>query len=259
VEKYNDYRYIFVANAFGVSGQFADPLHNLAVQAGSALPPDGGYDSSFAKGFRHENILSFGRAHTKVTGSNRGGVYTTFVESVVEDFKFGDFLACDRLVAQLTATYPGNCASGKTENALRCAGSRFEGLRVPGFHGDLKVDPIFDEHACFTGLQAAVKGGNLNDFKLRVSEDDYPQEASLLGFVGCGKKFSFKAEGYSVNLAELFCSSYSRGLTMIRIARADTPASAEPHAVERLTSGGSDNVNAGGVMCNSWPYPPPGQ
>jgi hypothetical protein len=258
VENYN-YRYIFVANAFGVSGQFAGPSHNLAVQAGSALPPDGGHDSSFARGFRHENILSFSRAYTKVTGSKRGEVYETFAESVVEDFKFGNIVACDRMVAQLKATYPGSCATGDKENAILLAGSQFQGLRVfDKSYSHLDVDSKFDTYPCFTGLQTALEGGKLDDFKLAVKDAKYAPKASLLGFLACGAKFSVEAEGYSIHLAELFCSSYSRGLTMIRIVPAHTGASTEHHTHERLTSGGSDSVNAGGVMCNSWPYPPPG-
>jgi hypothetical protein len=240
-------RYIFGADAIGVSGQITHLLLNdiIPVQAAMALPSDGGLGRVGVDGFRHKDILSFSSAYSEVAGKEKGeGVYETLSTSVVENFNLLDTVTCDRISARLEGTYPcgqGDDSDHAPELCVVPLGSRFEGLRIGDrFFKVLEIAPYFcrPDRACWTGLEKALADEDerrmLDPLSL-PDADGTPvplpgraQKTDLLGFgialsdptpdakLGFPLRFDLPDFGI-VHLGEFFCSPDSRSLTMLRV------------------------------------------
>jgi hypothetical protein len=270
----NKKRYIFQADAIGVSGQVTDPFHDtIPVQAASALSPSGGYGSARADGFRYKEILSIGAAYTEVIGSethHEGHVFfETLALSVVEKFNLLDVVTCDRIVARLTSVYPGVTPNGRLENYVTPVGSRLENLRIGNeVLGDVELAPklIWEEQrACWTGLWEAIQQERdlFQSLSLRNPKSNYEdlvplparqEESSVLGFCIALRKEK-EAEAHkpvkpfvvpqfgTVHLGEFFCYPHARRLITLRV---------------ELGCPGSGPINGPTAMINGGPYPPPG-
>jgi hypothetical protein len=243
----NSKRYLFQADAIGVSGQIVHPFHDIIpVQAASALPDDGGFCSARVDGFRHKEIFSFSSAYTQVIGTEtEAGVFETVSLSVVEKFNVLDVVTCDRIVARVTARHPGQYPEGSNlpvETSIVPIGSRFEGLRIGHTcFESLELAPNFfsaPEHASWTGLQRALENEQDRQQLAPLAlpgPDGKPaplprggQQAGLLGFcialgdptedavLGAPIRFAVPQFG-TVHLGEFFCYPDSRSLTMLRV------------------------------------------
>jgi hypothetical protein len=87
------------------------------------------YFSQHAKNYRLESIVSYGAAHTQVSGhdSNKHlGASVTLATSVVEDLNVLNVVTADRVVAQISTTHFPNVYSPK----VSFLGTHFENLRI---------------------------------------------------------------------------------------------------------------------------------
>jgi hypothetical protein len=239
-------RYIFQGDAIGPAGQINHPFHDIiSVQAAASLPAGGGFSTARVDGFRYKEIFSFASAYTQVIGTEgHEGVFETLSISVVEKFNILDVVTCDRMVARITAKYPGDRNKGSdlpTETCIVPIGSHFEGLRIGNvFFERLELAPDYfcePEHACWTGLQRAL-GNKKNRHVLAPlslpGPDGNPapilngeKASGVLGFcialsepkpgaeLGTPLRYEVPQFG-TVHLGEFFCYPDSRQLTMLR-------------------------------------------
>jgi hypothetical protein len=243
----NSKRYIFQGDAIGASGQINHPFHDIiSVQAVSALPADGGFSTARVDGFRYKEIFSFASAYTQVTGSEtHEGVFETLSLSVVEKLNILDVVTCDRMVARVTARYPGDRGKDAVPPPETCIvprGSYFERLRIGNeFFERLEVTGGYfcqPEYACWSGLLRALgskeKRDLLQPLSLLLGPDGKPapllygeKAPGMLGFgIALGKPRPGQELGEplcievpqfgTVHLGEFFCYPDSRQLTMLR-------------------------------------------
>jgi len=239
-------RYIFQADAIGVAGQITHPFNDLIpVQAGMALPSDGGFGASRVDGFRHKEILSFSSAYSEVAGKEIAeGVYETLSTSVVENFNLLDTVTCDRIVVRLEGKYPCGDEEDSERGPELCVtplGSRFEGLRIGDiFFEILEVAPDYfcrPDRACWSGLENALRDEDQRRMLAPLSlpdRDGSPiplpnrgQRQDVLGFcialdpkpgAELGAPLCIQVPDFgTVHLGEFFCSPDSRSLTMLRV------------------------------------------
>jgi hypothetical protein len=250
VQKQTDsQRYIVQGDAIGASGQINHPFHDIiSVQAASALTSDGGFSTARVDGFRYKEIFSFASAYTQITGSEpHTGVFETLSLSVVEKLNILDVVTCDRVVARVTAKYPGDRGEGampSPETSIVPRGSYFERLRIgTEFFERLEVAPdcfCQPEYACWSGLLKALESNEkrtlLQPLSLPVPGPNgkpapllYGGKApSVLGFGialrkpknegELGEPLCIEVPQFgTVHLGEFFCYPDARQLTMLRV------------------------------------------
>jgi hypothetical protein len=129
------------ASALAFSGCITRPLeHLIEVQAGTALPPTGGYGHARVENFRFSEFASFRAGYSLVSGSQKiesGRIFhTTLATTVVEDLNVLNVVTADRVVARLSSSYE----PGAAESRILLIGSYFENLRIAGCKIDVVVD-----------------------------------------------------------------------------------------------------------------------
>lgn len=159
------------ASALGLSGELTRPVqHVIEVQAGTALPSTGGVGSSHVENFRFDEVVSFRRAYSHVSGSvkeeNNKRIHTTHATATVEGLNILDVVTADRIVARLSSSFeePAPKVPGPYEGKVLTVGSKFENLNIAGFPVDVELD--HELLSLKEGTFAAVK----KSFKPKESE-----------------------------------------------------------------------------------------
>lgn len=142
------------ASAHALSGELTRPVQRMIeVQAGISLPSTGGVGSSHVENFRVDEVVSFKRGYSQVSGSvkKEGSktIHTTHATAAVEGLNILDVVTADRIVARLSSSFeeplPG--APIPTEGKVLLVGSKFENLNIAGCQLDVELD-----HELFLGL-----------------------------------------------------------------------------------------------------------
>jgi hypothetical protein len=130
------------AEAGAINGSLLLPFEQpIEPQAHAKVPEKGGYLSQHSESFRVEGIVSYGAAHTQVSGhqevkKDRG--FKTLATAVVEDLNVLNVVTADRVVAQVSTEHPLNGYVPK----VTFLGTQFENLRIAGC--PVKVDFDWD-------------------------------------------------------------------------------------------------------------------
>lgn len=158
------------ASANALSGVLTRPVQRvIEVQAGTSLPSTGGVGSSHVENFRVDEVVSFKRGYSQVSGSakieNNKTIHTTHATTAVEGLNILDVVTADRIVARLSSSFgeqPPD-APKPPEGEVLLIGSKFENLRIAGYPVDVEID-----HELFLGLGtfASVR----NTWKLKGSK-----------------------------------------------------------------------------------------
>jgi hypothetical protein len=142
------------ASAHALSGELTRPVQRMIeVQAGISLPSTGGVGSSFVENFRVDEVVSFKRGYSHVSGSvkeeNNRRIHTTHATAAVEGLNILDVVTADRIVARLSSSFeePLAGAPKPTEGKVLLVGSKFENLSIAGCPLDVELD-----HQLFLGL-----------------------------------------------------------------------------------------------------------
>jgi len=130
------------AEAGAINGSLVLPFEQpIEPQAHAKVPEKGGYLSQHSESFRVEGIVSYGAAHTQVSGhqeqkKDRG--FKTLATAVVEDLNVLNVVTADRVVAQISTEHPLNGYVPK----VTFLGTQFDNLRIAGC--PVKVDFDWD-------------------------------------------------------------------------------------------------------------------
>jgi hypothetical protein len=143
------------ASAHALSGVLTRPVpHVIEVQAGIALPSTGGAGSATVENFRVDEVVSFKRGYTQVSGSvkqeGKKVIHTTHATAALEGLNILDVVTADRIVARLSSSFeepPPGTEPKPTEGRVLLIGSKFENLRIAGYPVDVELD-----HELFLGL-----------------------------------------------------------------------------------------------------------
>src|SRR5260221_1790209 len=100
------HRFHYHASAHALSGELTRPVqHMTEVQAGISLPSTGGVGTSHVENFRVDEVASFKRGYSHVSGSvkkeNRTITSTTHATATIEGLNILDLVTADRIVARL--------------------------------------------------------------------------------------------------------------------------------------------------------------
>jgi len=172
------------AEALALEGELKLPLTQpIERQAFAKVHVDGGYLSQHSDSFRVEGIVSYGAAHTQVSGHEEekdGNPFVTLSTSVVEDLNILNVVTADRVVGQVSTEHP---RTGYVPT-ITFLGSQFVNLRIAGHLVEVELDwDILEDHPGGKDPVARCDG-----FIKRIEEslglirthDDAPQEAKDL-------------------------------------------------------------------------------
>jgi hypothetical protein len=132
--------FYFNADANSLGGFIETPFQKIVPsQASASLPPVGGHATTRTEAFNFEGIISCRSAYTRVTGTQVApdGPWSTTVTSVVEGLNILEVITAERLVAQLSVTYPRD---GRNLE-ISLAGSHFDRLRLGGCDAFPRLNP----------------------------------------------------------------------------------------------------------------------
>jgi hypothetical protein len=128
------------AEAHALSGKIILPLEQeITPHALTNVPEDGGYRAQQAQQYRLETIISYGRAHTQVSGHKEikpGRGWNTLSTSVIEDVNILNVVTADRVVAQIGTEHP---IEGYVPR-ITFLGTHFHNLRIAGHLVELDLD-----------------------------------------------------------------------------------------------------------------------
>lgn len=150
------YTHKYHAEASALEGHLRLPIRQpIEPQAYAKVPEAGGYLSQHAESYRAEGIVSYGAAHTQVSGhlenEKPGGGFKSLATSVVEDLNVLNVVTADRMVAQVSTEHP---LEGYVPT-VTFLGTQFYNLRIAGFDVAVELDlDLLDEP---TGEQAYTR------------------------------------------------------------------------------------------------------
>jgi hypothetical protein len=206
--------YHYHASAHALSGDLTRPVQHLVeVQAGISLPSTGGVGSAHVENFRVDEVISFKRGYSHVAGSvkeEKGKrTHTTHATATVEGLNILDVVTADRIVARVSSSFeePEKKKLGPHEGKVLLVGSKFENLRIAGYHVEVELDHelLSLKPGTFAAVRASFKSNerNLRDlaketFKARGIDLDLPEELKPEGVLLCSvvKKVHFKNPGF---------------------------------------------------------------
>ncbi len=128
------------AEATALEGHLHLPFRSpIERQAHAKVPEVGGYLSQHTDSFRLEGIVSYGAAHTQVSGhkdDKPGHGWVTLATSVVEDLNILNVVTADRVVAQISTEHP---LEGYVPE-VTFLGTHFYNLRISGRPVEVDLD-----------------------------------------------------------------------------------------------------------------------
>jgi hypothetical protein len=161
------------ASAHALSGELTRPAQRLIeVQAAMSLPSTGGAGSSSVENFRVDEVVSFRRGYSQVSGSAKRETnkitHTTHATAAVEGLNILDVVTADRIVARLSSSFeePSPKPPKPTEGKVLLVGSKFENLRIAGYPVDVELDhELFLQLGTFSEVRDKwkVKGSKLRE------------------------------------------------------------------------------------------------
>jgi hypothetical protein len=132
----------FHAEAEVLKGKLQLPLEQeIKTQTYAQLAKEGGYRAEHENDYRLENVITYSGAHTHVAGNpsvkpEHGWI--TLASSIVENLNVLNVVTADRVVAQVSLTYP---RQGYVP-AITFLGTRFDNLQIAGH--PVKIDFDFN-------------------------------------------------------------------------------------------------------------------
>jgi hypothetical protein len=202
------------ASALALSGELTRPVHHvIEVQAGTSLPTTGGVGSSHVENFRLDEVVSFRRAYSHVSGSvkeeNGKRIHTTHATATVEGLNILDVVTADRVVARLSSSFeePTPRKPGPFEGRVLLLGSKFENLSIAGHAVEVELDHelLSLKHGTFAAVRDRFKprGSKLREIagevrKARGIDVPLPEELAAEGVLLCSvvKEVHFKEPGF---------------------------------------------------------------
>jgi len=231
--------YNYHAHGYAFSGEFRRPIKQVVeVQAGVALPHGGGHGRAHVENFAVNQLVSFARGYSHVSGSqDENKHFSSQVTGVLEKLNILDVVTADRVVARVCSDHD----PAKREGHIIMVGSRFENLRINGCEVQVVIDnELFLKHKTYAELAKGV--ANLKKSGRIADESN--------GVVVCSLAKSVKidcpgveVDGHVVTVpqfgtiyfAEVIASYGTRSICMMRLELGS------PTEAQILASGGGSN------------------
>jgi hypothetical protein len=132
--------HIYHAESTALSGHIKLPVEQVITpHAFIKVAEDGGYLAQQASEYRLETVISYGRAHTQVTGHKEikpGRGWNTLSTCVVENVNILNVITADRVVAQIHTEHP---LKGYVPR-ISFLGTHFYNLRIAGHPVEVDLD-----------------------------------------------------------------------------------------------------------------------
>lgn len=132
--------HIYHAESTALSGHIKLPVEQVITpHAFIKVAEDGGYLAQQASEYRLETVISYGRAHTQVTGHKEikpGRGWNTLSTCVVENVNILNVITADRVVAQIHTEHP---LVGYVPR-ISFLGTHFHNLRIAGHPVEVDLD-----------------------------------------------------------------------------------------------------------------------
>ena len=132
--------HVYHAESTALSGHIKLPVEQLITpHAFIKVAEDGGYLAQQASEYRLETVISYGRAHTQVTGHKEikpGRGWNTLSTCVVENVNILNVITADRVVAQIHTEHPLNGYVPR----ISFLGTHFHNLRIAGHPVEVDLD-----------------------------------------------------------------------------------------------------------------------
>jgi hypothetical protein len=196
-------RFLFRASGTGFAGQFTSPFADIIpVQAPGALPDIGGVAHTRVDQFDYKGLISFGAAHTRVTGVRNEDekAFNVLATSSVEKLNILDQVTADRIVARIAIRYE----DGQPARFFS-VGSYFENLRIGGCAIDVEMDGALVCNNGFGNLVAAAKSEDMRQRLLYLLPDGNFPAGQQLMMLTLAKNIRF--DGRSPNGDKPYCTS----------------------------------------------------
>jgi hypothetical protein len=243
--------FLYHAHASALGGAITRPVvQPINAPAVSVLTASGGYQSTVVDGYRLENILSFSKAVTQVSGSKGSNAYNAFASVEIEGLNIENEVTADRIVGKLSTTTPFDGDMPE----FSVGGCQFINLRI----GGVLIEPVLaidlytrlnklstldaawadPKNKDYNDLRTAVRQWYLPQAEIDKEEKDpnaypiKPQEKTRDGMIRCSliKEFSGSLAHVTrtgmmlqlpnfgkIIIGEMFIGKYTRRLNMIRM------------------------------------------
>jgi hypothetical protein len=132
--------HIYHAESTALSGHIQLPIEqHITPHAFIKVAEKGGYLAQQALEYRLETVISYGRAHTQVSGHKEikpGRGWNSLTTAVVENVNILNIITADRVVAQIATEHP---LEGYVPR-ISFLGSHFQNLRIAGHPVEVDLD-----------------------------------------------------------------------------------------------------------------------
>lgn len=185
--------FFYHADANPIGGIITRPFSGFVPSNTSvSLPLVGGFIEKQAVGCKWNNIVSYTRESTHVSGSKKdaatGGPWTTQVSSTIEGLNILEVVTADKVVAQLSVAHPYEGG----DPTISIMGSQFINLRISGIPIELiLLYDLFTDHDGLYGEDGVTPEED--------NKKHYPRQPWLKQ-----KKFMGKVEKQLANAREAF-------------------------------------------------------
>jgi hypothetical protein len=224
-------RFLFHANAIGVTGQIHRPVSHLIPSVASALPPGGGYNNAKQDPGEFLEIYSHGGATTATTGNQKqnGDAVTTAI-ATVHGLNIRNVVLLDSVTASLSSLHPADGSQAR----FNTQGSFFQNLRIAGHEIELesRID-LYGKLATLADLCEAYKENTYSKgeghFKKEfVFQNQFLEDAFAPGHVGKEKALHEKQHKYfpyrDLKKTEDLPCSRSTGVTIVPLFIVKNPS-----------------------------------
>lgn len=243
--------YLYHAQASAIGGAISRPvMQPINSPAVSVLTSSGGYQTTVVNGYKLENILSFSKAVTQVSGTKGSNAFNSFASVEIDGLNIQNEVTADRIVAKLSNTTPFDT----DEPEFSVGGCQFINLRI----GGVLIEPLFaidlhtklnkrstleaawsnSSHGDYNDLCSAARHWYLPQAEIDQEESNptaypiRPQEKTRDGCIRCsvmkgvsgsaghltrtGMTFVLPNFG-KIHVGEMFVGKYGRKLNMLRL------------------------------------------
>lgn len=135
--------FYYHADASTLGGHFRSPLQqDVPIQTPISLSPSGGFGSAHSERYSFQDLVSFERAYTTVSGAINEDTkgFRTTVSATIEGLSILGVVTAERVVARIASESPSQ--EGEYEPTVTFAGSHFDGLKISG----CPVEVVIDQH-----------------------------------------------------------------------------------------------------------------
>ena len=236
--------FLYHASAVAFGGQITLPFQEILEGQATCAQLNVGYSQARVENYRYKNFVSFGAAHSQTVGSfsRADNAYFSLASVSIEKINILDMITCDRIISRVSAKHINMDGAQSEITPLGCS---FENLRIDGRLLDIQMATgLFNDFSTGSSLRKAETEGVKELAALSLGQSRGPLSGYTM--VANDTHFGFKNHELdipqfgTVRLAQLFCSSNARRVSMLEVT---------------LGCPGEGDLGFGGTAGNGDPWP----